>query len=91
MVDSDDIKDEMSSGEAGGIGGGWWLDGRCRGTLAERRLDERPGIDLRRLEVFASCVAELLGMFSRSCRTILEWMCASLPRARSMCSEVCDY
>jgi hypothetical protein len=78
MVDSDDIKDEISSGEAGCIGGGW-----CRGTLAERKLKDRPGIDLRRLEVLASCVAELRDPFSLSCRPMSA--VGVLPRARSMC------
>lgn len=55
ILERDDINDEIISGDAGGIGG-TWLDGRCRGTLVDR-----PGSDLRRLEVFASCVPALRG------------------------------
>lgn len=55
MLERDDINDEIISGDAGGIGGAW-VDGRGRGTLVDR-----PGSDLRRLEVFASCVPALRG------------------------------
>lgn len=55
MLEREDINDEITSGDAGGIGGAW-LDGRWRGTLVER-----PGSDLRRLDVFASCVPVLRG------------------------------
>lgn len=58
MLESDDIKDEMISGDAGGIGGAM-PDGRCRG-----RLVDRPWSDLRRLEVLASWVPALRGTVS---------------------------
>lgn len=55
MLERDDISDEMISGDAGGIGGAW-VAGRCRGTLVDR-----PGSDLRRLDVFASWVPAVRG------------------------------
>ena len=55
MLERDDINEEIISGDAGGRGGAW-VDGRGRGTLVDR-----PGSDLRRLEVFASCVPALRG------------------------------
>ena len=62
MLERDDIKDDIISGDAGGIDGGALVDVRCRGTLVDR-----PWKDLRRrLEVLASCAPALRGI---SCDT----------------------